>query len=125
MPQGSGRDGAGTGPTTAPPPFDPEQYARDSEVSLPAGSPVAAGVPTREVPSPPPLNRPVALRVPLADLPWFDLSDAALALAGRLDGTRTLHDLIEGGPEEASLEAMAQLHDAGLLVFPPEPSPTE
>jgi len=39
-----------------------------------------------------------------------------VALAARLDGTRTLHELLDQVPE-IGLEAVGQLHEAGLLKF--------
>jgi hypothetical protein len=68
------------------------------------------------MPSAPPLNKRVRISVPPSDLAWFDLSEQALALAARMDGSRTLHDLMELSPE-AGLDAVGQLHDAGLLQF--------
>jgi hypothetical protein len=126
----SNRGGGGDGktPTTAPPPFDPEQYARDSEVALKT---VSESDPrphsTAEVPPAPPLNQRVRLNVPLADLAWFELSEGALALAERIDGSHTLLELLEGLAGKADVEAVAQLHDAGVLAYetPTEPPPTQ
>jgi hypothetical protein len=103
-------DGAGDS-KTAPPPFDPEQYARDSETEL-----EPALTSTKKVAPAPPLNLPVRLTVALADLAWYELSPAALELAGRVDGRRTGLELLEGGREEA-FEAFAQLHAAGALSY--------
>ena len=116
MGQSGGRGGGGRSPTTAPPPFDPEQYARDSEVALRVARPVGSRS-TAETPSPPPLNRRVHVTVPPSDLAWFDLSEVALELAGRIDGSTTLLELIEGADSGLKLEAVAQLHDAGLLAY--------
>jgi hypothetical protein len=103
-------------PTTAPPPFDPEEYARSSESALTAASDFKL---TAEVPSPPPLNKRVRINVPASDLAWFDLSADACALAERLDGTTTLLDMLEqpGAPESDFLRIVAELHDARLLVY--------
>lgn len=112
--------GEGKTPTTAPPPFDPEQYARDSELALRASSTRSTATPTSELrstaelPSAPPLNKRVRVAVPVSDLAWFDLSEAALAMAARIDGTKTLAELIDGASE---LEVIAQLHEAGVLQY--------
>jgi len=101
-------------PTTAPPPFDPEEFARSSETGLDAA-------PDRRMTTaqfaPPPLNRRVRLAVPEADLAWFELTDEARSLVGRLDGTRTLLELMEVISSPSFLHAVAELHDAKLLVY--------
>ena len=102
-------------PSTAPPPFDPEEYARSSESQLKATSDFMR---TAQVPVPPPLNKRVHVNVPLSDLAWFELSPEASALAQRLDGTRTLLDLMEQpGESKDFLHAVAELHDARLLAY--------
>ncbi len=132
-----GRRGGRT-PTTAPPPFDPVQFARDSEMALRASTPtplssglvpVAPPPPlplpppphsTLQLPSAPPLNKKVSLKVPLSDLDWFELSAPAVALAGALDGEHTLLEIIERMSSEstpAGLDAVAELQDAALLQF--------
>jgi len=113
---GRGAGGGGRTPTTVPPPFDPEEYARDSELALRVASPVSEMHATAEMPPAPPLNKRVQLSVPESDLAWFDLSEVALTLAACLDGSRTLHELLDQLPE-IDLEAVGQLHDAGLLKF--------
>lgn len=118
MGSNGGAGGSGKTPTTAPPPFDPEQYARDSEMALKVASErEPRHHSTAEVPPAPPLNQLVRLNVPLADLAWFDLSEGALALAERIDGTHTLLELLEGLAGTAGVEAVAQLHDAGVLAY--------
>lgn len=103
-------------PPTAPPPFDPEEYARSSESALTVASDFKL---TAQIPTPPPLNKRVRINVPLSDLAWFELSAEAGALAERLDGTHTLLDLMEqpGTPAEGLLHAVAELHDARLLAY--------
>jgi hypothetical protein len=101
-------------PTTAPPPFDPEAFARDSEFSLRASSPDPKLTPQF---SPPPLNRRVRLAVPIEDLEWFELSADARALLPRIDGTKTLLELMEGSASPDLLRAIAELHDARLLAY--------
>ena len=121
MGQGSG--GGGRSPTTAPPPFDPEQYARDSEMALrtvrPAGFDKRSddSKSTAEIVSAPPLNKRVRINVPASDLAWFDLTESALALAQRIDGTKTLLELMEAAAVPGDVEAIAQLHDQGLLEY--------
>ena len=98
---------------TSPPPFDPEEYARNSEAVLRASSDPKR---TRQI-APPPLNRPVRLAVPKSDLAWFDLSPEAASLVERMDGTRTLLELMEGDETPDLLRAVAELHDAKLLEY--------
>lgn len=111
-----GGGGGGRSTTTVPPPFDPEEYARDSELALRVAPPASDMHETAEMPPAPPLNKRVHLSVPESELAWFDLSEAALTLAACVDGTKTLHDLLDQLPE-IGLEAVGQLHDAGLLKF--------
>ncbi len=113
---GSGSRGGGRTPTTVPPPFDPQEFARDSELALRVADPISDMHETAEMPPAPPLNKRVRLSVPESELAWFDLGAAAVALAARLDGTRTLHELLDQVPE-IGLEAVGQLHEAGLLKF--------
>jgi hypothetical protein len=110
-----GKGGGGRTPTTVPPPFDPEEYARDSELAMHVAAPASNMHETAEMPPAPPLNKRVTINVPASDLAWFDLSEAALALAARMDGTTTLHELMDS--PEFGLEAVSQLHDAGLLQY--------
>jgi hypothetical protein len=101
--------------TTAPPPFDPEEFARYSETSIPVPPDARRTAPL----APPPLNKRVSLAVPLEDLEWFELSDEAKALLPRIDGTQTLFELMEGSASQEFLRAVAELHDARLLAFAP------
>lgn len=112
----SGGGGGKRVPTTVPPPFDPEEYARDSELALRAVPPASDLRSTAEMSAAPPLNKRVSINVPMSDLAWFDLSEAALSLAERIDGTKTISELMEAAPA-ASLDAVGQLHDAGVLAF--------
>jgi hypothetical protein len=100
-------------PTTAPPPFDPDEYAKSADTALRAG---ADHNPTTRL-APPPLNRRVSLAVPVEDLAWFDLSAAAQALIERIDGTTTLLEMMEAVRSPEVLRAVAELHDARLLVY--------
>jgi len=115
--QGRGSGSGGRTPTTVPPPFDPEEYARDSELALRvAPAPPASDMhATAEMPPAPPLNKRVQLTVPESELAWFDLSAGALALASRMDGSKTLNELLDSPDHD--LEGVGQLHDAGLLQF--------
>ena len=99
---------------TAPPPFDPEEFARSSESTMPVASDSKL---TTEQPAPPPLNRRVRLAVPEADLAWFEISLEAQALIARIDGTLTLLELMELVPSTDSLRAVTELFDAKLLAF--------
>ena len=105
-----------TPPTTAPPPFDPEEFARSSESSLEAASDFKL---TAQLPTAPPLNKRARLSVPPSDVAWFDLSPEAMLLCDSLDGTRTLLELLEcPGPEpRPTLATVAELHEARLLAF--------
>jgi hypothetical protein len=100
-------------PTTAPPPFDPAEYAKNADSALRRGP---DNKPTTQL-SPPPLNRRVRLAVPVADLAWFDLSAEAQALVERIDGTSTLLDMMEATRSPEFLRAVAELHDARLLAY--------
>ncbi len=117
-----GRNG-GPPPTTIPPPFDPEEFARESEMAMRAAKPASTRAPPRELtstaeqPVAPPLNRKVRVNVPLSDLAWFELSEPALALAERMDGTTTLLELMEGDSSNDMLKAIAQLQQAGVLEY--------
>ena len=102
--------------TTAPPPFDPEQYARNSEANVRVALDHRT---TDELAVPPPLNKRVRLAAPAEDLEWFDLSEGARALLARVDGTKTLLELMEGLAADDVLKAIAELHDAKLLAFEP------
>ena len=120
MAQGPG--GNGRSPTTAPPPFDPEQYARDSEMAMRTVRPVQLvrlddSKSTAEIVSAPPLNKRARINVPASDLAWFDLTEAALAMAQRIDGSKTLLELMEAAAVPGDVEAIAQLHDQGLLEY--------
>jgi hypothetical protein len=101
-------------PTTAPPPFNPEEFARSSESALRVASDYKL---TTQVSTPPPLNKRVRLAVPEADLAWFEMSDEAKALLGRIDGKTTLLELMETVPSTEFLRAVAELHDARLLAY--------
>ncbi len=113
---GHGEKGGGRTPTTVPPPFDPEEYARDSELAVRVARPETDLHSTAEMGAAPPLNKRVSINVPMSDLAWFELSEAALSLAERMDGTRTLSELLEAAPA-VDLQAVGQLHDAGVLAF--------
>jgi hypothetical protein len=103
------------GPSTAPPPFDPEEYARDSETALQSAQALRR---TTQKLVPPPLHKRVRLAVPLEDLAWFELSPEALELAQWIDGKKTWLELIEFvGSEEGTLHAAAELHDAKALEY--------
>jgi hypothetical protein len=119
---GQGSNGGGRSPTTAPPPFDPEQYARDSEMALRTVRPAHPArlddtKSTAELPTAPPLNKRVRINVPPSDLAWFDLSEAALALARGIDGSKTLLEIMEAASVPGGVEAIAQLHDQGLFEY--------
>jgi len=100
-------------PTTAPPPFNPEEFAKSSESALRVASDYKL---TTQL-TPPPLNRKVRLAVPEADLAWFEMSAEAKALLGRIDGTQTLLEMMEAVPSPEFLRAVAELHDARLLAY--------
>jgi hypothetical protein len=100
-------------PSTAPPPFDPEDYAKSADSALRGGSDYKL---TTQL-APPPLNRRVRLAVPLLDLAWFELSAQAHALAERIDGTTTLLEMMEASLSPEILRAVAELHDARLLLY--------
>ncbi|HEY6463195.1 MAG TPA: hypothetical protein VIY73_23660 [Polyangiaceae bacterium] len=105
-------------PTTAPPPFDPEAFAKDSETNLRVGSGASSDSRrTTQILPPPPLNKRVRLAVPIEDLEWFELSAEARGLLERLDGKHTLLEIMEGNPSPTLLKAIAELHDARLLAF--------
>jgi hypothetical protein len=99
---------------TAPPPFDPDEFARNSESSLRVGSDFKL---TSKQVVPPPLNKRVRLAVPEGDLEWFELSAAAKVLVKRIDGKTTLLELMEAVPSPDFLRAVAELHDARLLAY--------
>jgi hypothetical protein len=101
------------GPSTAPPPFDPEEYARASD----AGVRIASDYKLTPQISPPPLNKRVRVAVPESDLAWFELSAEAATLARQIDGTKTLLELMEGNPSPDVLRAVAELHDACVLAY--------
>jgi hypothetical protein len=101
--------------TTERPPFDPDVYARNSEALMNAAA--SRPISTAEVPSPPPLNKRVSMAIPSADLDWFGLSEDALAFTQRIDGTKTLLELMEGAQDETTLNVIAELHDAGVLAY--------
>jgi hypothetical protein len=114
---GGTRDGGGGRiPTTVPPPFDPQEYARDSELAIRVPRPASDLHSTAQMGVAPPLNKRVSINVPVSDLAWFDLSEAALSLAEQIDGTKTISELLEAAPA-VSLDAVGQLHDAGVLAF--------
>jgi hypothetical protein len=92
-----------------PPPFDAERFARESEHSVRLAT-------TTRVPQAPPLGKRVRLSMPAADLGWFELSEAAQRLAARIDGTTTLDELLADA-EGFGVEAVAQLQDAGVLLY--------
>jgi hypothetical protein len=100
-------------PTTERPPFDPSAYAKGSEALMNVSRPVS----TADVPSPPPLNKRVSMAIPASDLDWFGLSQEALSFTERIDGTKTLLELMEGAQDEKTLGVIAELHDAGVLAF--------
>ena len=99
--------------TTERPPFDPDAYARNSEALINASRPIS----TAEVSSPPPLNKRVSMAVPSEDLDWFGLSEDAMAFTQRIDGTKTLLELMEGSQDEKTLNVIAELHGAGVLAY--------
>jgi hypothetical protein len=98
---------------TAPPPFNPSEFARTSESALRVASDFKL---TTQV-SPPPLNKRVSIAVPAADLEWFEVSAEAKVLLQRIDGTQTLLELMETVPSPEFLKAVAELHDARLLAY--------
>ncbi|MGH7295728.1 MAG: hypothetical protein ACRELB_12370 [Polyangiaceae bacterium] len=99
--------------STAPPPFDPEAYAKSSESALQAASDSRLTATMKT----PPLNKRVRVAVPAEDLDWFELSEGARALLARVDGSTTLFDLLEGGEVPDMLKAIAELHDAHVLAY--------
>lgn len=105
-------EGGGGAPTTVPPPFDPQEYARDSEVELRSAADQRPTAPM----APPPLTKRVRLAVPISDLAWFGLSEETMALVRRIDGEHTLLEMLEGASEEL-LAAVSKLHDAGALRY--------
>jgi hypothetical protein len=102
------------GPSTAPPPFDPEDYARKSDAAVRVASDFKL---TAELPAPPPLNKRVRLAVPESDLAWFDLSAEAVAIIRQIDGTKTLLELMEAHPSPERLRAFAELEENRILAF--------
>lgn len=98
---------------TAPPPFNPEEFAKTSESALRVASDYKL---TTQL-SPPPLNKRVRIAVPEADLEWFEVSPEAKALLTRIDGTQTLLEMMEALPSPEFLKAVAELHDARLLKY--------
>ena len=99
--------------TTAPPPFDPEEFARASESTLRAASDTRR---TAQI-APPPLNKRVRIAVRAEDLEWFDMTPEARKLLARIDGTKTLFDLLEGTADPELLKAIAELHDSRILAY--------
>lgn len=102
------------GPSTAPPPFDPEEYARKSDAAVRVASDFKL---TTQLPAPPPLNKRVRIAVPESDLAWFDLSPEAAAIVRQIDGTKTLLQLMEADPSPEKLRAFAELHDNRVLAY--------
>jgi hypothetical protein len=101
------------GPSTAPPPFDPEEYAKKSDAAVRIASDFKL---TAQL-SPPPLDKRVRLAVPETDLAWFELSPEAAAIVAQIDGTKTLFDLMEADPSPERLRAFAELHEAHILAY--------
>jgi hypothetical protein len=89
-------------PITVRPPFDPEQYARDSDRALQAGEESSS---ESTAPTPPPaLDLRVdavvedwvpLLAVPRAELEWMDLKPMACTLLLRVNGCSTVREIAE------------------------------
>jgi hypothetical protein len=108
--------GRGEDRSTAPPPFDPAEYARESESQLRVDP---DHKPTTQIRSLPKLKARVRIVATDADLEWFEMSDEARALLARVDGKKTLLELMEeaGVPAADVLRAFGELHDLKLLAY--------
>ena len=98
----SGGSGDSKTPTTVPPPFDPEQFAKESEVAPRSGDGPEL-LSTQKLPTAPLLDKRVRLGVPVEELAWFGLSPMAARLAERMDGSKTLLELMDGSRSEETL----------------------
>jgi hypothetical protein len=110
-------------PITVRPPFDPAQYARDSERELEASEERSASRPTTPPPQPALDLRADTmledwvpqLAVPRAELEWMDLKPLACTLLLRVNGCSTVKEIAEAssiGVGEASrvFEKLARKH---------------
>jgi hypothetical protein len=103
-------------PTTVRPPFDPVEFARESDSRIRVQSAPASGRPTS--PPPPDATRPRGQEIPLLamareDLEWFDLDAPALALLRLVNGEDPVEVLCASAglsPDEAfaTLERLAR-----------------
>ncbi len=112
-------------PETVKPPFDPQQFARDTEskIRLESEQPPSAR-PTLAPPSPLPLPHTSATDVPVLaitrdDLEWFALSPLGRTLLQQVNGRDTveaLAGLLRRTPEELLTELDALARD-GLITW--------
>jgi hypothetical protein len=89
-------------PVTVRPPFDPAQFARDSDRALRASE--ASSSPSNDAPPAPALDLRVdavvedwvpLLAIPRAELEWMDLKPLACALLLRVNGCSTVREIAE------------------------------
>jgi hypothetical protein len=112
-------------PTTVRPPFDIDEFARQSErttVPPPPGLPsyapgIASG--TMEALVPPRAATVPDLLVSLEDLEWFDLPPLARRIIDHVDGSARIDEICStvGGAIDEALIVVEQLARDGLLTY--------
>jgi hypothetical protein len=100
---------------TAPPPFDPQQYARESESRLRAAE---VANPTRRITNV--LELVPSLKVASADLEWFDFTDLQSALVPFVDGEHSVASIVKrcGRPELEVMRGLLELAQLGVIILP-------
>lgn len=131
------QDSGGEPVVTVRPPFDPEEYARESESKIPLDTLPPSGKPT----APPPPNMPQylpgltsgtmaslgsvasdaipTLAVAREDLEWFDLAPALRAILAQVDGVERLAIVCDraGVELDAGMAAMHDLVRDGIVTL--------
>ena len=111
-------------PPTIRPPFDPEEFARETDTRMRHESEPASGRPT--APPPAPGSRASAsnasvptLAVSRDDLEWFSLSGPAREVLGQVNGRDTVEKLAGalGMPTERALTELEGLAREGVITW--------
>jgi hypothetical protein len=111
-------------PPTVKPPYDPEEFARETDTKIRLESIPPSARPTSPPPAPEPIPMAGATDVPVLaisreDLEWFELTSAARDLLRQVNGRDTVEALaaLLHLPTEALLAELERLAREGLITW--------